>query len=392
MGQKSRRKSYSRSHRTHRSRQHRHRHRIQRYIRAVIDTDPIAAAQAAGLQYVSDDSPGIRRQRQGKKGFIYFTPEGERIRDPEEIQRIHSLAIPPAYRDVWICPLPNGHLQATGRDAKGRKQYRYHPLWRTVRDQTKFTRMIAFSRSLPTIRQRIEQDLSLPGLPKEKVLAAVVRLMEQTRIRVGNEEYARTNQSYGLTTLQDDHVEIKGAKIRFQFRGKSGVEHNIELTDKRLAKIVKHCQDIPGQDLFQYRDEQGNYQTIGSADVNHYLKEIAGQEFTAKDFRTWAGTVLAATCLVEIGDCSSATAAKKNIAQAIKTVASHLGNRPATCRKYYVHPAVLDAYADQTLHTVMEKHATMVVEDGHALRPEELAVVMLLEQQLVQELEQKLAS
>lgn len=392
MGQKSRKKSYSRSHHAHRSRQRSYRHSIQRHIRTVIRTDPIAAAQAAGLQYVSDDVPGIRRQRQGKKGFIYFTPEGERIRDPKEIQRINTLAIPPAYRDVWICPLPNGHLQATGRDAKGRKQYRYHPLWRTVRDQTKFTRMIAFSRSLPTIRQRIEQDLSLPGMPKQKVLAAVVRLMEQTRIRVGNEEYARRNQSYGLTTLQDDHVEVKGAKIRFQFRGKSGVEHDIELTDRRLAKIVKRCQDIPGQDLFQYKDEEDNYQTIGSADVNSYLKEISGQEFTAKDFRTWAGTVLAATRLVEIGVCHSATAAKKNIAQAIKTVALHLGNRPATCRKYYVHPAVLDAYVDQTLHTVMAKHATMIVEDCHALRPEELAVVILLEQQLVQELEQKLAS
>lgn len=365
---------------------------IQRYIKSTIVSDPVEAAKAVGLRYVSDDRPGIRRKPRGKKGFIYIGTDGEQIRDPEEIKRIESLAIPPAYRDVWICPLSNGHLQATGRDAKGRKQYRYHALWRSVRDQTKFTRMLVFSKVLPTLRQQLEHDLSLPGLPKEKVLAAVVRLMELTRIRVGNEEYARTNQSYGLTTLQDDHVDISGTKIRFQFRGKSGVEHDIELSDKRLAKIVKRSQDLPGQDLFQYIDEAGEVQTIGSSDVNDYLKAITGEDFTAKDFRTWAGTVLAASHLVEMELCTSETAAKKNITQAIKTVASHLGNRPATCRKYYVHPAILDAYLNQSLHQIMQQHLQVIVEGNYALRPEELAVVAVLEQQLMQEIEQTIAS
>jgi DNA topoisomerase I len=362
---------------------------IQRQIQSIVSSDPIASTEAVGLQYVSDDRPGIQRQRRGKNRFVYLDPNGKLIQDREEIRRIESLAIPPAYQNVWICPIANGHLQATGRDAKGRKQYRYHPLWRTVRDQTKFTRMILFSQSLPTIRQQIEQDLSLPGLPKRKVLAAVVKLMELTRIRVGNEEYARTNQSYGLTTLQDDHVDITGAQIRFCFRGKSGVEHDITLTDRRLAKIIKRCQDIPGQDLFQYLDDQGQQQAISSGDVNDYLREISNQDFTAKDFRTWAGTVLAATHLADLDLCNSATAAKKNVSQVIKTVASHLGNRPATCRKYYVHPGVLDAYLDQSLHAAMAR-LSQQSPDPHALRPEELAVVALLEQRFVQELEQKL--
>jgi DNA topoisomerase-1 len=368
---------------------------IQQRIQSIVGSDPIAAAKEVGLQYVSDDRPGIQRQRRGKN-FIYIGLDGKPIRDREEIRRINSLAIPPAYKDVWICPLKNGHLQATGRDAKGRKQYRYHPLWRTIRDQTKFTRMISFSQSLPTIRQRIEHDLSLPGLPKQKVLAAIIRLMELTRIRVGNEEYARTNQSYGLTTMQDEHVDVKGTKLHFQFRGKSGVEHDIELSDRRLAKIVKRCQDLPGQDLFQYVDEQGEYQSISSGDVNDYLREISGQDFTAKDFRTWAGTVLAASHLAELEVFSSETAAKKNITAVVKTVAVHLGNRPATCRKYYVHPAVFEAYLDQSLVQIMHQHAEEVIEDANALRAEELAVVMLLEQQFVrqmeQEIEHKLAS
>jgi DNA topoisomerase-1 len=224
----------------------------------VIVKDPIAAAETVGLRYVTDEMPGIQRRRSGKNQFVYVGLDGKPIRDPEEIRRIDSLAIPPAYRDVWICPDPNGHLQATARDAKGRKQYRYHPLWRSVRDQTKFTRMLVFSRSLPDVRRRIEQDLSLPGLPKPKVLAAIIRLMELTRIRVGNEEYAKTNQSYGLTTLRDQHVNITGTKIQFQFRGKSGIDHDIEISDRRLARIVKRCQDIPGQELFQYVDDEGN--------------------------------------------------------------------------------------------------------------------------------------
>ena len=365
---------------------------IQKHIKAVVTSDPIASAEAIGLRYVTDDIPGIERKRAGKKGFAYIDTNGDRIRDPDEIRRIDALAIPPAYKNVWICPFANGHLQATGRDAKGRKQYRYHPLWRSIRDQSKFTRMLVFSQSLPQIRQRLEHDLSLPGLPKEKVLATIIRLMELTRVRVGNEEYARSNQSYGLTTLRDEHVDIKGSKIQFHFRGKSGVEHEIELADKRLAKIVKRCQDIPGQELFQYRDATGEYQAIDSGDVNAYLKAITEQDFTAKDFRTWAGTVLAAAELADIGTFTSETGAKKNIVQAIKTVASYLRNRPATCRKYYIHPAILDAYMDESLHQVMEEHAAAIVEKSHALKPEELAVVAMLEQQLMQELQQKVAS
>ena len=365
---------------------------IQKHIKAVVTSDPIASAEAIGLRYVTDDIPGIQRKRAGKKGFAYIDTNGDRIRDPDEIRRIDALAIPPAYKNVWICPFANGHLQATGRDAKGRKQYRYHPLWRSIRDQSKFTRMLVFSQSLPQIRQRLEHDLSLPGLPKEKVLAAILRLMELTRVRVGNEEYARSNQSYGLTTLRDEHVDIKGSKIQFHFRGKSGVEHEIELADKRLAKIVKRCQDIPGQELFQYRDAAGEYQAIDSGDVNTYLRAITEQDFTAKDFRTWAGTVLAAAELAEIGTFTSETGAKKNIVQAIKTVASYLRNRPATCRKYYIHPAILDAYMDESLHQIMEDHAATLVEQSHALKPEELAVVTMLEQQLMQELQQKVVA
>ncbi len=340
-------------------------------------TSPIESAQAVGLHYVSDDMPGIRRKR-SSKNFQYFDQNGDRIRDEKTIARINSLAIPPAYRDVWICPLENGHLQATGRDAKGRKQYRYHPLWRSIRDQTKFTRMIAFSQALPEIRRRLDHDLALPGLPKQKVLATVLKLMELTRIRVGNEEYAKTNDSYGLTTLHDDHVNVSGSKVQFQFRGKSGVDHEIEVRDKRLAKIVKRCQDLPGQELFQYLDESQQSQDIKSGDVNDYLREITGQEFTAKDFRTWAGTVLAASHLAEIGKFTSQTAARKNITQAIKTVSSCLGNRPATCKKYYIHPSVLEAYLDESLHGFVERHGAIEIKDCHALQAEELVVVALL--------------
>jgi DNA topoisomerase I len=363
---------------------------VHRRIQSIISTDPVESAQAAGLQYTTDNSPGIQRRARGKKQFVYLSPNGEVIRDQAEIRRIESLAIPPAYQDVWICPTANGHLQATGRDARGRKQYRYHPLWRTVRDQTKFTRMILFSQSLPLIRKQVDQDLALPGLPKRKVLAAIVRLMELTRIRVGNEEYARTNQSYGLTTMQDQHVDVSGSKIRFSFRGKSGVDHDIQLTDRRLARIVKSCQDIPGQDLFQYVDEAGEFQSISSGDINQYLKEVTNQDFTAKDFRTWAGTVLAAAQLAETEQFTSETAAKKNITQVVKAVSAHLGNRPATCRKYYVHPAIFAAYLNLSLFEAMTQHARQTSEDKYALRPEELAVVAILEQQIVQELEQQL--
>ncbi|MCU0553066.1 MAG: DNA topoisomerase IB [Leptolyngbya sp. Prado105] len=343
-----------------------------------LPSSPVESAEGVGLKYVTDEMPGITRKKSGKN-FAYFDVNGDRIRDQKTIQRINSLAIPPAYKNVWICPLENGHLQATGRDAKGRKQYRYHPLWRSIRDQNKFSRMIAFSQALPDIRRQLEKDLSRPGLPKQKVIATVLKLMELTRIRVGNEEYAKTNNSYGLTTLHDDHVNVSGSKIQFEFRGKSGVDHAIEVTDKRLAKIVKRCQDLPGQELFQYLDDQAQAQDITSTDVNDYLKNITEQDFTAKDFRTWAGTVLAASHLAEMGKFTSQTAAKKNITQAIKSVSAYLGNRPATCKKYYVHPNVLEAYLDESLHDVVEKHHEIVIDDKHALQCDELIVVALLD-------------
>lgn len=363
--------------------------KIQRYIEAVTTADPVEAAEAVGLRYVSDESPGFRRERVDDS-FQYMDLKGKPIRDEEEIRRINALRIPPAWEEVWICPFANGHLQATGRDAKGRKQYRYHDQWRQLRDQTKFTRMVAFSEALPKIRERIEQDLKRPGLPKEKVLATVLRLMELTRIRVGNEEYAKTNKSFGLTTMRDRHVDISGSTVRFKFRGKSGVEHDIEISDRRLAKIVKNCRDIPGQELFQYIDENGQRQSIDSGDVNDYLREITTDDFTAKDFRTWSGTVLATLELHEAGTGESQTATKKAIVQAIKTVAQHLGNRPATCRKYYVHPAVLNAYETGSLSEVMTQHLEQEIEAvSCGLRCEELVVVALLKQQLIQEIQQQ---
>jgi DNA topoisomerase-1 len=367
----------------------RHERTIRRYITAVTTADPIESAEAIGLRYVSDDGPGIRRETE-EDCFRYLDVNGKSITKESEIKRINALRIPPAWENVWICPAPNGHLQATGRDAKGRKQYRYHDQWRQLRDQTKFTRMIAFSDALPKIRERIEQDLKLPGLPKNKVLATVLRLMELTRIRVGNEEYAKTNKSFGLTTMRDRHVDISGSTIHFKFRGKSGVEHDIEVSDRRLARIVKNCRDIPGQELFQYIDEEGQRQSIDSGDVNDYLREITNEDFTAKDFRTWSGTVLATLELHEAGMGESKTATKKAIVQAIKTVAQHLGNRPATCRKYYVHPAVLDAYEAGSLHEVMTQQLEQDIEElSCGLRCEELVVVTLLKQQLIQEIQQE---
>lgn len=360
--------------------------KIRQHLDAIASSDPVKSAEAIGLHYVTDEGPGIQRHKQGD-GFVYIGVDGQPIDNPAEIDRIQKLGIPPAWEHVWICPDAAGHLQATGRDAKGRKQYRYHAEWRSLRDQTKFTRMIAFSEALPAIRARIEQDLALPGLPRNKVLATVVQLMEFTRIRVGNEEYAKTNQSFGLTTMQDQHVDIAGATMRFKFRGKSGVEHDIELKDRRLARIVKRCQDIPGQELFQYIDADGAHQSIASGDVNTYLRDITGQDFTAKDFRTWAGTVLAAQELYDMGACESATATKKAIVQAIKTVAAHLGNRPATCRKYYVHPAILTAFELGSLMEVMtHQSASTTTDSPHQLRCEEQAVVLLLKQQLIEEI------
>jgi DNA topoisomerase-1 len=350
-----------------------------------LTVDPIESAQAAGLRYVSDASPGIQRKRAGK-GFSYIDLNGQPIRDRDKLQRLKGLGIPPAYTDVWICPTPNGHLQATGRDAKGRKQYRYHPRWREVRDETKYTRMLAFGKALPLIRERTQRDLGLSGLPREKVLATVVRLLETTLIRVGNEEYAKENRSFGLTTMRDRHVDISGATIQFQFRGKSGKQHTVDLQDRRLAKVVKRCQDVPGYELFQYLDEKGQRQTIDSDDVNEYLREIAGQDFTAKDFRTWAGTVFATLALQEFEAFDSKTQAKKNVVRAIETVAERLGNTPSICRKCYIHPEVINAYLDGSLiHTLKQRTEQEIVESLHELRPEEAAVMAFLQQRLARE-------
>jgi DNA topoisomerase-1 len=339
-------------------------------------SDPVDSAQAAGLRYVSDIQPGIRRKRAGK-GFIYMGTEGKPIRDEKELTRIRSLAIPPAYTDVWICPSPNGHIQATGRDARGRKQYRYHPKWREVRDETKFGRMLAFSEVLPQIRKRIERDLQLAGLPREKVLATVVRLLECTCIRVGNEEYAKSNRSFGLTTLQDRHVEISGSSVRFEFKGKSGKVHRVDLNDRRLARIVQRCQALPGEDLFQYEDDDGVRQSIGSGDVNDYIREISGQEFTAKDFRTWAGTILAVAALKEVGAWSSQRQAKSNVLRAIDLVAEQLNNTRAVCRKYYVHPAVFETYLAGTMLEHLQNGTKQSVKSD--LETEEAAIVRLLQ-------------
>lgn len=346
----------------------------------MLSIDPVRTARAAGLRYVSDTKPGIRRE-QTEDGFVYVSPKAQVIDDPEELQRFKSLVIPPAWTEVWICPQPDGHLQATGRDAKGRKQYRYHPDWRKVRDESKFDRMIRFAMMLPTIREQTNKHLALKNLCREKVLATVVQLLEKTLIRVGNTEYAEKNDSFGLTTMRDDHIEVEGSKVRFQFRGKSGVEHEIELGDRRLARIVKRCQDIPGQELFQYYDENGDRQTVDSRDVNAYLKEITGEDFTAKDFRTWFGTVHALSELREVGLFSSQTEAKKNVTQAIKNVAKQLGNRPATCRKYYVHPTILEAYLAGELLLLAEQSLqsnNLSIPEG--LSPEEQAVLGILEQ------------
>ncbi|MGN6391289.1 MAG: DNA topoisomerase IB [Gemmatimonadales bacterium] len=310
---------------------------------------PPESAQAAGLRYVSDATPGIRRLRSGR-GFRYVAPDGKTVKDKGVLDRIRRLAVPPAYTDVWICPVTNGHLQATGRDARGRKQYRYHPRWREVRDETKFGRMLAFSEALPSIRRQVEEDLARPGLPREKVLATVVRLLECTGIRVGNEEYARSNRSFGLTTLRDHHVEISGSTLRFEFRGKSGKTHKVALSDRRLARIVARCQAVPGAELFQYVDDDGNRVAIGSGDVNDYLRQVTGEDFTAKDFRTWAGTLQAVAALEAAGPAPSGRETKSAILRAIDEVANRLNNTRAVCRKYYIHPAVLEQYEAGTLH------------------------------------------
>ena len=318
--------------------------------------DPLVAARAAGLRYVNDGEPGITRSR-GGKAFHFTGPDGRRVTDPATLGRIKRLAIPPAWTEVWICPRDDGHIQATGRDARGRKQYRYHSDWRAVRDETKYERMIAFGRALPRIRRRIARDLRRPGLGREKVLGTMVRLLETTLVRVGNEEYARANGSVGLSTMQDRHVAVKRGTLRFQFKGKSGRRHDIELHDPRLARIVRRVQELPGQELFQYVDENGTQQDVKSEDVNDYLRAIAGAEFSAKDFRTWAGTVLAAIALRQFEAFDTKSQAKKNLVAAIERVAERLGNTPAVCRKCYIHPVILESYLDGTTVELVRQRA-----------------------------------
>ncbi|MQA30866.1 MAG: DNA topoisomerase IB [Luteitalea sp.] len=343
--------------------------------------DPASSARVAGLRYVNDETtPGIRRA--GPKAHVrYVRADGRPVKAPAELQRIRALAIPPAWTQVWICPHTNGHLQATGRDARGRKQYRYHTRWREVRDEVKYGRLLAFAQSLPRIREQTERDLTRPHLPREKVLAAVVQLLEKTLIRVGNEEYARENGSVGLTTMRDAHAVVQRGKVRFEFRGKSGIEHAIDLDDRRLARIVKACRDLPGYELFQYVDDSGKRQEIDSADVNAYLRETTGEEFTAKDFRTWAGTVLAAQALAAIEHHKSSAEARRNVIKAIESVARRLGNTKAVCRKCYIHPAILEAYMDGgTIQTINARAA--VAKAGSCLSAEESAVVRIIEQRL----------
>ena len=341
-------------------------------------------AREAGLRYTSDSQPGIRRTKHGGT-FRYHAPNGRRITDPAELARIRALVIPPAWQDVWICTDPRGHIQATGRDARGRKQYRYHARWRDVRDESKYDRVGPFARALPRLRRRVRADLARPGLPREKVLATVVRLLETTFMRVGNEAYARENDSYGLTTLRGKQVRVRGSRLRFEFRGKSGVQHRIEVSDARLAAIVRRMQDLPGEELFCYLDEAGETRVVESADVNAYLREAAGESFTSKDFRTWAGTLLAARALRALGPPASAAEARSNIVQAVQAVARQLGNTKAVCRKCYIHPAVLDAYVDGSMLQTVAQRARRAARAMEDLTEAEAAVLGLLERRLALE-------
>jgi DNA topoisomerase-1 len=339
-----------------------------------------ASARAAGLRWIDDGRPGIRRERAGSR-FRYLGPDGDAVRDPETLQRIADLAVPPAWTDVWISPDPNSHLQATGRDARRRKQYRYHPRWREVRDETKYHRLVEFGEALPALRARVDRDLVRPGLPRERVLAAVVRLLDVSLVRVGHEEYARENGSYGLVTLHGRHVDVRGANIRFRFRGKSGVSHDVDVRDRRVARVIDRCLDLPGEELFDYVDDAGAVRKVSADDVNEYLHELSGRDFTSKDFRTWAGTVLAACALRELGSFTSPREGRRLTVQAIKRVSERLGNTPAVCRRCYVHPDVLDAHVDGSLLRLR------IREDGSrrgrpAMRPEERAVLRLLRDRL----------
>jgi DNA topoisomerase-1 len=333
------------------------------------------APPAAGLRFVCDSGPAIRRRRAGK-GFVYLDAKGRRITDQDILRRIRSLVIPPAWTDVWICPNADGHVQATGRDAKGRKQYRYHVHFREAREGAKFEHLLSFAKALPTIRATVAEHMSLRGLPREKILATVVYLLEATLIRVGNDEYAKANQSYGLTTLKGEHVAVEGTEIRFQFTGKSGRQWSLAVRDRRVAKIIRACQELPGQDLLQYFDEDKELRCVSSGDVNDYLRSIAGYDVTAKDFRTWAGTVLMARFLKEAGPFDTLKQAKRTLREAIGRVAAALGNTPAVCRKSYVHPTVISAYLDGTL--VREDAVKTRNGAGAGLRPEEEAALALL--------------
>jgi DNA topoisomerase I len=391
-----------------------------------VAAESVKSAARAGLRHVDDRRPGIRRHATGKTVragrrrvavFAYIGPDGRAVHDAATLERIRRLAVPPAWTDVWICPLPTGHVQATGRDARGRKQYRYHARWRATRDENKYGRMTAFARALPRIRARVAADLRRAGLPREKVLATVVKLLETTHMRVGNEEYARANASFGLTTLLDRHVEVSGTTVRFRFRGKSGVHHETSIADPRLARIVRSCRDIPGQELFQYRDRRGHPHSIDSADVNGYLRDAAGDDFSAKDFRTWTGTVLAALALCEIARADAARRAAggarrgvaaragdsaaadgrgdaRRVARAIAAVAQRLGNTPAVCRKSYVHPAVIASYMDGDLEAALAggrrarqgalvalpvPGAAAIATKGTGLAAHEVAVLRLLQ-------------
>jgi len=328
---------------------------------------------ARALVYTSDAQPGYRRQRT-RGGFRYLKPSGARVVDPRELQRIRKLAIPPAYTEVWICPLEHGHLQATGRDARGRKQYRYHVHWREARDASKYHRTVEFAGFLPKLRARVRADLHLAGMPRAKVIAAVVRLLEASLIRVGNEEYARSNGSFGLTTLNNRHVSVSGQRLRFRFRGKSGKFHDVQLDDARLARIVRRCQELPGQALFQYIDEEGRTESISSGDVNDYIRQTTSSDFSAKDFRTWAGSVLAAEALYRVGPARTETIRKHRIATAIAAVSEQLRNTPSVCRMCYVHPAVIEAYERGTLKLPTREH----IRAKTGLSPNERALLRML--------------
>lgn len=348
--------------------------------------DPQDAAETAGLLYVSDEKPGIRRRKAGK-GFRYVRPDGSTVKDEVTLRRIRALAIPPAWTEVWICPKANGHIQATGRDAKQRKQYKYHPQFREVRESVKFEHIMEFARLLPVIRAKVSEHMSLRGLPREKVLATTVHLLETTLIRVGNDDYAKQNKSYGLTTLRDPHVKVDGAELRFQFKGKSGKAWRLQVKDRRVAKIVKACQELPGQELLQYVDETGQQRDVTSSDINSYLREVTGKDFTAKDFRTWAGTVLAALALSEFEAFDSQARAKKNVRAAIERVSSRLGNTPTICRKCYVHPEILNCYlSGSLLFEIKEEVEAELRDDLAGLKPEEAAVMTLLQSRLAEDL------